>query len=512
MSGARSTVGAARARRTPWRWALAAALAAVAVAGGVSLAGGARAAAAPPRATLAWHPCDKTFRCATLRVPLSYARPRGTTIGIAVVELPATGAHPQGDVVFNPGGPGASGVDFLEQEATSFPAALRHTFNLVSFDPRGVDRSAPVRCVDAAGIRRLVAVDPAPANPAAVRQVVAATKAFDAACAAHTPRQLLENVGTRVTVDDLDRLRAALGEAKLDYVGFSYGTYVGELYAQAFPGHVRAMVLDGVVDPALDTAASELVQAKGFEADLHDFFAWCPTNATCRSELAGNAKAAYDDLFGRLARGATLTALLKPLYGGTQQVTLGVAETALAGSLYAKTSWPYLAQAIDAGLRGNGGPLAAIAYSYEGLQQDGTYTNLVAANTAVNCVDRPSPTSLATYERLSRELAKAAPDFGAGEAWSSLVCAYWPVAPQGTVAPIHAPASPTILVVGSTGDPATPYAWAQAVAHQLRHAVLLTRSGPGHTAYFSSACIRGLVDGYLASLHTPRPGTVCPSN
>lgn len=478
-------------------------------------AAGARSSAAGATVpALRWHACAgaKGFRCASLAVPLSYAHPNAGTIHLAVAELPATGPHPQGDVVLNPGGPGASGVDFLEQQGRSFSAALRRSFNLVSFDPRGIERSAPVHCVGAAGIRRLLALDPAPTTPAAVHRVVAATKAFDAACTAHTPHALLENVGTKVTAADLDRLRAALGQAKLDYLGFSYGTYLGEVYAKRYPSHVRAIVLDGVVDPATSTSASDLVQAKGFERDLNDFFAWCPTNPSCKAELGGNAKAAYDTLFGRLARGVVLTASLKPRYGGTQHVDLGVAEVGLVASLYSKQTWSYLAQALADGLHGNGSLLAALAYNYAGLQQNGTYSNMVAANTAISCVDRPSPTSLAAIERLSRTMAKAAPDFGASEAWSNLACLYWPVRPQGRPAPIHAPGAPTILVVGSTGDPATPYSWATAVAHQLDHAVLLTRKGPGHTAYFSSACVRRDVAAYFATLRTPRPGTVCPTS
>lgn len=464
--------------------------------------------------TLRFAPCagHPAFRCATLAVPLSYAHPSGPTIGLAVAELPATGPHPVGDLVMNPGGPGASGVEFLEQQGTSFPAALRRSFNLVSFDPRGIGASDPVRCVGPAGIRRLLAVNPAPVDAAQVRQVVAATKAFIAACLAHTPRQLLENVSTDATARDLDRLRAALGQSKLDYLGFSYGTYLGERYAADFPHRVRAMVLDGVVDPAMSAAATDLVQAEGFEQDLHDFFAWCPTDRACRGELPGGAKAAYDTLFARLAAGGSVPAYLKPVYGGTQQVDLGVAETALAAALYSTSDWTYLAQGIAGALQGNASLLAALAYNYAGLQPDGSYANLVAANAAINCVDRPGPRSLAAIEQLSRTMAKAAPDFGATIAWSSLTCAYWPIPPQGTVGPIRAQGTPTILVVGSTGDPATPYRQAVAVAHELAHAVLLTRTGPGHTAYFSSACVRAKVDTYLTTLRTPRPGTVCPSN
>ncbi len=471
------------------------------------------AAAAAPGAgasTLSWHACAGKFRCASLAVPIDYAAPARGTLHLAVVELASTGAHPVGDLVMNPGGPGGSGVQFLEQ--TPFPAALRRSFNLVSFDPRGVGQSDPVRCVDAAGIRQLIAENPAPTTPAAVAQVVRVTRAFDRACAAHTSHLLLENLSSADTVADMDRLRIALGQDKLDYLGFSYGTFLGELYAARYPTHVRAMVLDGVIDPALSQARADLEQAVGFETDLRDFFSWCPTQRACTSVLPEGAKAGYDRLFGALATGATVPAYLRPLYGGTQKVTLGTAEVALAGSLYTDQTWPDLARAIAEGLAGNGTLLAAIAYQYEGLQLNGTFDNELAAEVATSCVDRPSPKALATYEQLSRQMAKAAPDFGAAEAWGTLACAYWPVAPKLRPRAIAAAKAPTILLVGSTDDPATPYRWAVAVSKELAHARLLTRRGPGHTAYFASTCVQRAVDTYLATLRLPAVGRVCPSS
>ncbi len=466
-------------------------------------------APAASRPALSWRPCDRRFRCATLEVPIDYSAPSRGRLGLAVVELPSTSAHPVGDLVMNPGGPGGSGVSFLEQ--TPFPAGLRSEFNLVSFDPRGVGESDPVRCVGTAGIRRLIGLDPAPTTPSEVASVVAATKSFVAACAEHTPRLLLENMSSVATVEDMDRLRAALGEAKLNYLGFSYGTYLGELYAERYPTHLRAAVLDGVVDPALSTAEDDRQQGAGFETDLHDFFAWCPHDATCKGLLPGGAAAAYKTLLADLAGGRSIPAQLKPKYGGTVPLTLGVAETAIAGSLYSNQSWPDLAEGLAQALGGDGGLLAAIAYSYEGLQSNGRFQNQIAAGVATDCLDRPSPVGLSSYERLASELAKSEPDFGASEAWGSLPCAYWPVPPQGRPAPIHAPGSPDILLVGSTGDPATPYPWAVAVSHQLDHAELLTRDGPGHTAYFFSTCIDGYVDRYLVTLRMPPMHTTCPS-
>jgi pimeloyl-ACP methyl ester carboxylesterase len=452
------------------------------------------------------------FRCAWIPVPIDYAQPTLGTIKLAVVMLPATSRHPVGDLFINPGGPGASGVDFLEQSGSDYPAALRAKFNLVSWDPRGIERSDPVLCVNANEMRALTQITPQPATAAQVAQVVRATKQFVADCEAHTSRLLLENVGTRATAEDLDRLRADLGQAKLDYLGFSYGTYLGEVYAQRYPTHIRAMVLDGAVDPSLTTIAKDRQQALGFEVDLHAFFRWCDADKTCHQRLPDGAEVSYDKLMAKFATGWTESAYFLPKFGGTQPVTLGVALEGVISTLYSNLAWPDLGLAIDRGLHGSGDLLAELAYSYEGLQVNGTFTNEQEANVAINCLDSPVPMTLSSYETLAKQFAALAPDFGASEAWGTLTCAYWPFAAQAKPGPIHAPGTPTILVVGSTEDPATPYGWAEAVASQLDNAVLLTRAGTGHTGYFSSSCIRRYVDQYLATLALPPAHTVCPSD
>ncbi len=468
------------------------------------------AASSSATSELSWHPCDTHFRCSGLSVPVDYSDPSGAHLRLALVELPATSAHVIGDLVMNPGGPGGSGVQFLE--STTFPAALRSSFNLVSFDPRGIGQSDPVSCEGASGLRSLIALDPTPQTAGEVAVVARAWKTFDRSCTEHTPTALLENVGTRDTVQDLDRIRAALGAPELDYMGFSYGTYIGELYAQMFPSHVRAMVLDGVVDPALSTATMIEQQAEGFETDLGDFFAWCPGNKTCARELPQGAKAAYEELFGRFAAGDDLLVDLRAQYGGKQEVTLGVAELALVSSLYSDQTWPYLATALAQGLAGNGVLFVALAYALEGLMPDGSFANLIAAGTAINCIDRPYPPQVSAYEALAARLVKVAPDFGAADAWSNVACAYWPIPAEGKTGPVHADGSPPILLIGSTDDPATPYVWAQAMARQLAHAELLTRTGPGHTGYMYSTCVQRWTDRYLATLEMPPPGTVCASS
>lgn len=491
----------------------------VTVAGGhttTTLPGGPSTSSPIPTSTgrvgggLAWHSCG-SFRCSTLTVPVSYDDAGEGTLGLAVIELPATsGAASAPDLVLNPGGPGESGVQFLQDAFSEFPAALKERFNLVSFDPRGVGASDPVECTTPAGLRRWLALDPAPATPPQVAAVVAAVKVFDAGCAARLPRDVLASLSTATTARDMDGLRAALGQKRLDYLGFSYGTYLGALYAQAFPTHVGEMVLDGAVDPALSSTTLDIEQADSFELDLHDFFAWCPKNASCAAELPGGAENTYSGLVRRLEGGATLTADLSTALGGVQQVDYAVALTGVISSLYTTTTWQYLAQGLAEAATGNGTVLTELAYSYAGFNANGTAGNILSAEYAVSCLDRPVP-PVADYGALARRFARTAPDFGPAEAWGSIACNYWPVPPTGRAGPVHLSQPLPILVVGSTHDPATPYVWAQALTGELRGSELLTRTGDGHTGYFSSSCVQTWVDAYLVTGARPPAGTVCSS-
>jgi pimeloyl-ACP methyl ester carboxylesterase len=468
-----------------------------------------------PRATLAWSSCEGgTFQCADLAVPLSYLDPGAGTIEIAVVRMPPTGSDPIGDIVLNPGGPGASGIQFLEGSWQSFPAALRARFGLVSFDPRGIGESAPVNCLSPAAIRAYIATDPSPVTPSQIQSVVAANKAIAAACARDVPRALLENVSTVDTARDMDRLRAALGDARLTYFGYSYGTYLGTVYAELFPSHVRAMVLDGALDPVLGTVAIETEQAVGFEDDLSDFLTWCTTTPQCGPiSTTADPRATFEALMKRFEDGLVLPADGVPQsLGGPQRVDYGVAELGVITGLYSPSSWPDLGQALAQAESGNGTELAEYAELYAGAQQSGRYANIISANTAILCLDRAVPHGIAEYEALAKQLTAIAPDFGGQEAWGSLACAYWPVPPTGSPARVKAPGLAPVLVIGSTRDPATPYQWAQALSSQLPGSVLLTRDGDGHTAYEFSSCIVSWTDRYLLTLALPPAGTVCRSS
>jgi pimeloyl-ACP methyl ester carboxylesterase len=458
------------------------------------------------RGRLSWHTCHGSFRCATLAVPESYLRPGGSSFHLAVIEAPAT-ADPAGapDLVLNPGGPGGSGVQFLLETAAQL-APLRRHFNLVSFDPRGVGESDPVSCGSAADLERLLALDPAPSTPSQVATVVAGTRAFVRTCERDTAYGVLDHVSTLDTARDMDRLRAALGKARLDYLGFSYGTYLGSVYAELFPGRVGRFVLDGAIDPALPAATFLAEQAAGFEGDLRDFEQWCSSRPSCAGSFTAGVPAGVDRLLARLESGATLpvAASLAP----PTRLDYGLALTGILAGLYSTSSWPYLGQALAAAVAGSGSDLLGLADSYAGISPGGSASNALAANVAINCVDRRWPSSVPAIERLVPRLARVAPVFGPSEAWGSLACGFWPV-PPGRGGAVHLPRPLAILVVGSTGDPATPYAWARALVSQLEGSRLLTRVGDGHTAYFASTCIATFVDRYLVTGRLPPPGTVC---
>jgi len=451
---------------------------------------------------LSWHGCDGHFDCATLLVPVSYSDPRGAQIPISVVELPASRPHPIGDLVLNPGGPGASGVQFLEQAGSSFPATLRARFNLVSFDPRGAGSSEPLQCLTRAGILGVIGANPAPKTSRQIDAVVRTTKAFVRGCERNASRAFISSMSTANTARDMNRLRVALGQTRLTYFGFSYGTYLGTVYAEMFPKHVRALVLDGAVDPALDTGTLDADQAAGFETELHAFFTWSPEYASAYRALTAGYRTSF----------RFLAAYRPELGNGQERVDYGAFLLATLAGLYSKASWPELGRALWGAQANDASDLAGFAYSYAGENADGSFSNILSAGTATSCLDRRWPSTIGAYKALASRLGKSAPHFGAAEAWSTLACAYWPTRTTARPAAAHAPGAPPSLVIGSTGDPATPYMWAEALARQLPRATLLTRDGVGHTAYWFSSCIREWTDRYLETLRLPPPGTVCASD
>jgi pimeloyl-ACP methyl ester carboxylesterase len=457
---------------------------------------------------LDWRPCDNGFQCARLAVPFDYGRPGWRRFSLPVIKLPASGPSRRvGALVVNPGGPGVSGVQYALSARSQFPAALRARFDIVGFDPRGVGGSEPaLRCMTGPQLDKYFATDDSPADAAQLAEVVAESKLFAAQCQQNSAA-LLRYVGTRDAARDMDVLRAALGEPRLSYLGKSYGTYLGAWYAQLFPGRVRALVLDGAVDPGTPSLQADITQAGGFEVALRSFAAWCLARANCPLGHGGPVAGAVARVQALIER-ASAAPLANRLDDG--QVADGaLLLEGVAAALYSRPAWNDLRIGLANALAGDGTVLVEFANLLLERNPDGSYSNLTAADVAVNCRDWPSPRSLAAWQAAASAASRAAPLFGAPFVWGGLPCAYWPV-PAYPQSRIRAPGAPPILVVGTLRDPATPYRWARALAGDLASGVLLGWNGDGHTAYGEgSACVDTIVNNYLFSLSVPRSGTVC---
>ncbi len=456
---------------------------------------------------LQWRRCDKKFQCTRLLVPFDYQRPDWRRFSLPVVRLPATDrARRIGSLVINPGGPGGSGVSYALQARTEIPAQVRARFDVVGFDPRGVGASIPaVHCLTGPQLDKYFATNDAPANAAQVSAIVSESKLFATGCE-HESGGLLPYVGTQNAARDMDVLRAALGDAKLTYLGKSYGTYLGAWYAQLFPDRVRALVLDGAIDPGASALSMNIVQSEGFEVALRAFVANCDTLPNC--PLHHGVSAGLAQIQTLVSRAASHP-LANNLSDG-QPADGAMLLNGIATALYSTTYWSTLRAGLQAAFAGDGTILVELANALYERNANGQYSNLAAANTAVDCLDRPWPRNLASWSAAAAAAAKAAPLFGAPIMWGSLTCAYWPV-PAYPLASIRARGAPPILVVGNTRDPATPYSWAQALAHSLASGVLLGWNGNGHTAYMmGSSCVNYIVNQYLIDLTVPANGTTCP--
>jgi pimeloyl-ACP methyl ester carboxylesterase len=443
------------------------------------------------------------FQCATIAVPRDPLKPSLGTIEMAIDRRPASG-HKIGSLLVNPGGPGASGVDFLPQAVSLMPASLLARFDVIGFDPPGVSRTAPILCLDPAGLTKYFDTDPDPPTQAGITAMIAEDRVFASGCASQSGAEL-PYVSTVDAAMDMDVIRGDVGDPKLNYFGFSYGTFLGATYADLYPTRIRAMVLDGAIDPSVDVIASLDQQSASIEQELDQVFASCASNRNCAWKPGGNLLGAYESLMQRVRANPVAVP------GSSQRV--GPAEL-LYGTvltLYSPAAWGDLESALAELSRGDGSEMLQLFNAYVGRQSNGTYSNELEANTAINCLDSPSP-SISAIEKDAPAAAAAAPVFGVADLYSEIGCAVWPVPATGHPHAIHAPGSPPILVIGSTGDPATPYSEAVSLAHQLDHGVLLTRVGEGHTGYEFSACVRAATDLYLTDLAVPAAGTRCPSS
>ncbi|MGW7370126.1 alpha/beta hydrolase [Streptomyces sp. NPDC054841] len=464
----------------------------------------ARSAALRPFYTqkIDWKPCGTGVQCGRLEVPLDYADPGGRTIELALARRQATDPGERiGSLVYNPGGPGGSGVETVHNPDTYSTARLRSQYDFVSFDPRGVGRSAAISCgpvapaADSAPVDA-VPFDATPDDPAEITALIEANRQSGAACQADSGARLA-HVSTQEAARDMDVLRAALGDAKLNYLGVSYGTSIGTVYAEEYPDRVGRMVLDAAIDPRVNRLDYLREQAAGFQLALDAFLADCATRADCPlgTDLPG-ARHRLDELLAQLDR--------TPLPAGEAGILdKDTATAAISTGLYSKELWPLLRAALGQALAGNGADLALFN------APDASFSGQAFA--AIECLDLPP--AVTSAEQVQAEMPsfrQASPVFGEQAAWNALNCADWPAKPVGTPHAVNAPGTPPILVVGTTRDPATPYPWAQGLAEQLDSGVLLTRDGDGHSGYImGSPCVDDAVDTYLLDGRAPADGTRC---
>ncbi|MCP2342913.1 alpha/beta hydrolase [Actinomadura rupiterrae] len=453
-----------------------------------------------------WKSCGSGMECADIKVPLNYSEPSRGEISLAAIRLPAEDKSQRiGSLLTNPGGPGGSGVDFVRQTGRAFDDKLRQRFDIVGFDPRGVGKSAPVRCMTGPELDRFFGTDTSPDDQREVDTLASESRQYAQACKTKASNEL-PYVGTASAARDMDVLRAALGDQKLTYYGASYGTYLGATYADEFPTNIRALVLDGAIDPRTSSTDMLIEQAKGFETALRAFAADCAKQGDCPLGTDPDAGVAK---IGALLKQTDRTPLRNSR--DSRQVTESWTAMGIATALYAKETWPFLRQALSSAFtRGDGTLLMTLADQMVERKPDGTYSNQTDANMAVNCVDKPNPADVATYKKSADQAAQSSPRFGPFVVWGGLPCVYWPVQTKQQPRPVNAKGAPPILVIGTLRDPATPYKWAQGLASQLSSGRLLTLDGDGHTAYLQgNPCITAATDDYLVKGTPPKKDTVC---
>ena len=455
---------------------------------------------------LAWSGCGPD-QCAKLTVPIDYSRPDGNTIKLAVVRVSATNPDARiGSLVVNPGGPGASGVDYARAAKFIVTGPVLAAYDIVGFDPRGVGASSPIKCLSDRELDNFLGTDPTPDTKAEERHFADVSKEFADKCKANGG-PLLGHVSTIEAAKDMDILRATLSETKLDYLGKSYGTFLGATYADLFPTKVGRFVLDGAEDPNTTSSQINEGQAVGFETATRAYVQSCVGGGDC--PLGNSLDSGMQNLRGFLKQLDARPLPLDDPY--VKSLTEGWGSLGIAYAMYDSGLWSQLTDALRSAFRGTAGPLMKLADGYAERSSKGVYAgNLMQVIYAVNCLDRSDSRDLAHYESQARALTAKAPTWGPFLAWSTVPCGFWPVPANNGPKKITAAGSGPIVVVGTTRDPATPYKWAQGLASELQNGHLITFDGDGHTAYTrSNPCVDDAVDAYLLRARVPPRGLRC---
>ncbi|MGO1316446.1 MAG: alpha/beta hydrolase [Cellulomonadaceae bacterium] len=455
--------------------------------------------------TINWQDCD-SGQCADISAPLDWDEPDAGEIQLALKRVPASG-QAEGSILINPGGPGGSGVEFVDYAVSLISPEVTERYDVVGFDPRGVGSSEAVICLDDAAKDVALSKDYDTSTPAGLAEIEADAAAYGQACLENTGR-LLGNVDTQSSAKDMDLIRALVGDEQLTYLGYSYGTQLGAAYAGQFPDRVGRMVLDGGVDITLDSDSANLEQAQGFEGALRAYVEDCQGGTDC--PLTGTVDEGLAQIHALVQR-----AFDNPLPVSSdpdRRVTQTLAFYGIAVALYDDQSWPYLTMALTQAIDSNDGQiLLLLADMYNDRNADGTFSsNSGEAFRAIGCLDSRGDWDPAHMASEAAKILEVAPTLGESFTYGALGCKHWPAPVVPVDYDMAAPGAAPIVVIGTTNDPATPYEWSQSLADTLDSAVLLTWEGEGHTAYGrSNACIADAVDAYFLDGTPPAEGLVC---
>jgi len=448
-----------------------------------------------------WSDCGAGLECAHVDVPLDYSDPDSETISIFMTRhLALVPSERIGTLLVNPGGPGFGGSYLAEQAEYIFSVDLLERFDIVGFDPRGTGRSEPaIDCIDdyddyfAGG-------DITPDNDEERQEIIASSKDFTEICFEKNGA-ILPYVGTNNVARDMDMIRRSLGEERISYFGFSYGSELGSVWATMFPDTVRAAVLDGATDPEADSLDGSLQQSKGFEQSISTFLARCSADRVCAFHNDGDAEGAFDELMSALDENPI------PTRSGRPDLTRGMALTAVAQAMYSSSRWDSLERALDDARAGNGAGLLDLFDSYFQRKSDGSYGNELEAFLNILCADDPTRTTIEEADAEAARFNEIAPRFRPGTT-GDYTCVFWPEAVDPRIAITGDGAGP-IVVIGTTGDSATPLEGTRNMARVLEDGRLVVVTADQHTGYTSDPCAQRTADAYLIDLVIPDEETNC---